>query len=916
MPLLPGSRIGSYEIVAPLGAGGMGEVYRARDSRLKRDVAIKVLPADVATDRERLARFQREAEVLASLNHPHIAHVYGIEESSGTSALVMEVVEGEDLAQRIERGPIPLDEALPIAKQIAEALEAAHDAGIVHRDLKPANIKVRADGTVKVLDFGLAKALEPGAALARHSLGEGGSREPGADLANSPTIASPAMTERGLILGTAAYMSPEQARGRPVDRRADLWAFGCVLYELLTGRKAFAGDDLTDTLTAIMRDEPDWDALPRETPESVRRLLRRCVRKDVRERLRDAGDARLELDPGDRTPVGEPPPRTSPARMAMVGGAGLVLGALVTALSVGTWSRTPRAPASITRLSLAPSVAAPFAADAEDASTIAITPDGRRVFYTARRLDPDGARIAARQLLSRELGSFEDTPIPNAGMSPRAMFTSPDNAWVGFETTTGARVVAVLAKAPAAGGPMTVLCELGPRGELRGASWGRDGRIVFATAQTGTGLHVISDAGGTPTVLTTPDDGNGERNHRWPEILPDGAGLLFAISRADRSVDIAVLPGGSRTWQVLIRDAGAPRYLSPGYIVYVSRGVAYAVRFDLRSVSVQGEPVPVLDGVLTKESGVAEFAVADNGTLAFLPGGARQALHRLVWLERDGSTAALPLEPRGYTDARLSPDGRRVAVTIAERDTVGIWTYDLVQDTFTRLLPREERVDSPVWSPDSRRIAFWSGTDPGIYTVAVDGSDRSTRLATAESGRLYPNAWASDGRSIAFIRERPQLTLQAVATTAPHDVRPMGPGSGADVEASYSPDGRWIAHAAFTGKVPEIVVGPADNAERRWPVADRGRHPAWSADGRELLFYEAAAIQAVPIDPATGRATGRARKIVDVPPQLSVDTVEQTSNGERFLVRERVDDEASRTEIRIVLNWLEELRTKLTSPSQ
>jgi serine/threonine-protein kinase len=883
----------------------MGEVYRARDSKLKRDVAIKVLPSDVASDRERLARFQREAEVLAALNHPNIAHVYGIEEAAGSGApkgapymaLVMELVEGEDLAQRIARGAIPIDEALPIAKQIAEALEAAHDAGIIHRDLKPANIKVRPDGTVKVLDFGLAKALDVGAAGAR-------------ELANSPTVTSPAMTARGVVLGTAAYMSPEQAKGKPVDRRADLWAFGCVLYELLAGKRAFHGDDLTDTLTAIMRDEPDWTALPGGTPDSVRRLLRRCLEKDARQRLRDAGDARLDLEAGGRESPPRPQAHTSFAHSTVIAGAGVGLGVLLAALVLSSWAGRRTTTPPVARLSVTSSADAPVITDAS-AATIAITPDGRRVFYTARRTDPDGARINAWQLISRELGAFEGTPLPNAGMSPRAMFPSPDNAWIGFETTAGAKVAPVLAKAPAYGGPMTVLCDLGPRGGLRGASWGRDRRIVFATAQVGKGLHTISDAGGSPTELTTPDEKSGERNHRWPEILPDGAGILFAIQRADATYDLAVLPRDSGTWRLLIKNAGAPRYLSPGYIVYVAEGVLYGVRFDVRSLSVLGEPVPILDGVMTKEGGAAELAVADNGTLVFVPGGARQVQRRLVWLNRDGSTTALPLEPRAYNDARLSPDGRRIAVTANDRGTTEIWTFDLQQDTSMRVLPREERVDSPIWSPDSRRLAFWSETERGIYTIAVDGSDRSARLVTLDGGRLYPNAWSPDGRSIAFIQERPQLTVRAVDTAAPHVVRPMAPGRGAEVELSYSPDGRFVAHTGFTGEVPEIVVGPADNPQRRWPVADRGRHPTWSADGRELLFTEAAAIHAVPIDRITGQATGRPRKIVDLPARASVDAVAPSRDGKRFLVRERVDDAPPRIDVLVVLNWLEELQGKI-----
>jgi serine/threonine-protein kinase len=923
MPLVSGSRLGSYEIVAPLGEGGMGQVYRARDTKLHREVALKILPEAVASDPDRLMRFEREAKTLASLNHPHIAQIFGLEEglvlaapaagkdpARPVRALVMELVEGEDLAERIVHGPIALDEALSIARQIADALEAAHDAGIIHRDLKPANIRVRPDGTAKVLDFGLAKAREPG--------GAGATR---ANVLDSPTITSPAVTMHGVILGTAAYMSPEQARGRAVDKRADIWAFGAVLYEMLTGTRAFGGDDLTDTLTSVLRDTPNWSALPVDTPATVRRVLARCLERDPKRRLRDIGDARVDLE--------DLAVEHQESTVAVVSSSGdawwrrgvwLAFGAIVASLALlasqqTRLRQTDDASSSRARLTLAPSANAPLLLDSTSPD-VAISSNGQRVIYHARRLDPDGVRINAGQLVSRNLDAFDTTTLVNLGLNPRHPFMSPDGAWIGFETTMGATVAPVLAKVPASGESMVVVCDLGGFGTLRGASWGSDGRITFATSQRTRGLLEVSAAGGTPKELTTPDRAQGERDHLWPEVLPDAAGTLFTIARDDGTLDVAVLPAGETAWRVLVRGGSYAHYVPSGHLLYAVRGVVYGVGFELRSLAVTTEPVALVDGVVSKESGAADYALAANGTLTYVFGTMPQNLQRLVWLHADGTIAPLPLEAGAYRRPRLSPDGSRIAVGLGEGETSSIWLYDIARDSFIRLSAREESVTDAVWSPDGRRLAFWSETEKGIYSVAVDGSNRSERLVHSETGTLYPAAWSSKGDTIAFIQELPSLDLMAVSGTAPHAIRPLAGGAGAQVEASFSPDGRWIALVSFNGDAPEVIVGPADG-QRRWPVASRGRFPTWNANGREVLFLEGEAIHRIAIDPGTGLPVGRVTKVLDLPPSIAaLRPLEQTPDGRRFLMLQRVDSDSRPPEVRVVLNWVEDLRARMANAAR
>ena len=640
--LIPGARLGPYEIAAQIGEGGMGEVYRATDTKLKRDVAVKVLPLALASDPERLARFQREAEVLASLNHPNIAQIHGLEDADGVKALVMELVEGPTLADRIVQGAIPVDEALPIAKQMAEALEAAHEQGIIHRDLKPANIKVRPDGTVKVLDFGLAKALEPTGAMS-----------PG--MSQAPTITTPAMTQAGMILGTAAYMSPEQARGKPVDKRADIWAFGAVLYEMLTGKRAFEEEEISDVFVAVLSKEPDWTAL---TPHAtVSFVLHRCLEKDPRRRLRDIGEARLALEGAFETgapQVTESMATPQPAawQRALMPATALIIGGVVAGAAV--WLVTSPAAPTLVRTEVTTSGDAALRIDGIQRN-LAITRDGSRIVYRGQG-----------QLLVRALDQLEPTALTGLD-DVRGPFVSPDGEWVGFIDRLSLKKVAIT------GGPPVTLTEMG--GGLRGASWGEDGTIIYGTNQPGTGLQRVSAAGGDPAVLTTPDAERGESRHFWPEILPGGVGVLFTVIHGTEteSMELAVLDLVTMEHRILLAGGSQAQYAATGHLVYGAEGTLRAVPFDLAQLEVTGDPVPVLEGVMTAPTSAVEFSLSANGSLLYVAGDSEGTVSRtLVWVDRQGREEPLAAPPRSYVNPRLSPDGTRVVLDVRDQED-DIW---------------------------------------------------------------------------------------------------------------------------------------------------------------------------------------------------------------------------------------------------
>jgi len=834
MSLTPGTRLGASEITSLLGAGGMGEVYRARDSKLKREVALKVLPADVSNDPERLARFQREAEVLASLNHPYIAQVYGLEHSAWGTALVMELVDGEDLSERIARGPISPDEALPIARQIAEALEAAHDAGIIHRDLKPPNIKVRPDGTVKVLDFGLAKEIETG--VGKRESGVGGTL-------SAPAITTPAITMQGIILGTAAYMSPEQARGRPVDKRSDIWAFGVVLYEMLTGRRPFDGDSVTDALAAVLTREPDYGALPAAIPPGVSALLRRCLDRDVRTRLRDIGEARvllstpgLSLEPGRDGELPAAPIAGARRWRLAVPWAALALG--VVAAGVWFWS-TPRATsADAPLLSLGIDgggdttlAGAGWAGLNWVGPTVVLSPDGRAMVFIAR-----GSAGGRWQLYFRRLDQLNARALAGTE-GAYAPFFSPDGGSVGF--FAGGRLLKVVL----AGGTVTPVTTVE---EARGGAWAPDGTIVFAPKPDGP-LWRIPAEGGTPTPVTMLDAAS-ETTHRWPQVLPGGTHVLFT-SHDDRSasregtIEIQPLAGGPRT--VVHKGGLYGRYVNSGHVLFVRDGQLFAAMFDLARLAIAGPATPVVaDVAYAMTNGTAQFSVSENGLLAYRR--ARNTQRVLQWMDFAGQFDSIRSVPAEYQEMRFSPDGRRALLVIADGAQSDVWVYDLDSDRMSRLTFHPDNDWSAIWSPDGRFVVYGSWrADAGTFNLFVhraDGTGEPQRLTTSRNHQL-PVEWHPSGRYILYTEERrgtgADLMVLPLETTPEGDLSPGTPrvllGTPAnELAGEFSPDGRWVAYTSDESGRTEVYVQPFPRPGGRWQVSTEGAE--WVEWYRDLMY--------------------------------------------------------------------------------
>ena len=725
-------RIGRYDVTALLGEGGMGQVWQVTDTQLNRQVALKILPDAFADDPDRLARFKREAQILASLNHPNIAAIYGIEEAEGTRALVLELVEGPTLADRIGKGAIPLDEALPIAKQIAEALEAAHEAGVIHRDLKPANIKVREDGTVKVLDFGLAKALEPDPASAA--------------AANSPTISlTAAATQMGMVMGTAAYMSPEQARGKPVDKRADVWAFGVVLYEMLTGGRAFTAEDVSLTLARVLDREPEWKALDAELPPALLVFLRRCLQKDPRERIRDIGDVRLALAgafdmPAPPVDIPKPAATVQPLRLWQRPVPALAVALLLVAIAgIAVWSVTRPPAGSLARFVVVTPPDGPLNT-ASPSSDVAISPDGAQIVY----LSGTGN---TRQLYVRPVDQLAATPLrgTEGGDAP---FFSPNGESVGFREGSTLKRVSIL------GGPAVTIADVGR--PVRGASWGPDDSIVFATTAS-KGLLRIRSVGGESEVLTTVDPEQGETDHWWPAVLPNGKGVLFtAWSGSDAGSRIAVVSTETGQVTYLLPGGSNPRYSPTGHLVYGVGGTLRAVGFDAERLALTSDnPVPVVENVSTKVTGAANFSVADNGSLVYVSGGGGAAgpQRSLVWVDREGSETPLDSPLLGYRRPRVSPDGTRVAVDVRAGGSVSIWIHDLGRGTEAILTTDATNDRAPLWTPDGERVLFFSDRDGGgLFSKVVDTPGEAELVMTGREGTTYiePDAWSADGRTLVF----------------------------------------------------------------------------------------------------------------------------------------------------------------------
>jgi len=819
-----GRQIGPYEIVSAIGAGGMGEVYRARDTRLKRDVALKILPESFASDLDRLARFQREAEVLASLNHPHIAGIYGIEESNGTRALVMELVEGEDLSERIARGPIPLDDALPIAKQIAEALEAAHEQGIIHRDLKPANIKLRPDGTVKVLDFGLAKLAETSAPGSNPSM------------SLSPTITSPAlMTGVGVLLGTAAYMAPQQAKGRAADKRNDIWAFGCVLFEMLAGKRAFEAEDVSDTLALVLKGEPHWNALPADLPRPITTLIRACLEKDSRKRIADIAGALFVLEhQSDLTErvdasVASSTPVSSSARQRS---ALVTVVALIAAIAGASmwYAMRPAAPA-VTRFFVTPPDDTTFVTGGRPAASAAISPDGRTLAFTAKNVD---GKVT---LWTRPIDALVAQPLPSTD-DAQFPFWSPDSKFIAYATNDK------LMKIPAAGGPPQTICAASL---VRGGSWGSAGEIVYGSS-AGPLLRVPS-AGGAPSALTRVT--GGQLNHRFPSYLPDGHHVIYYSQGSGDAAGLYVVSVDTGETQRLgAADSGALYDSQSGYLLFVNQGSLLAQHFDAKQLRLTDAPFPVAErvesGVFT---GVTAFSLSSTGTLTYAIGSPSASGADLSWFDRRGKMVGTVGATGSYVGVDLSRDGNLVAVHRHDGTGGDIWVADTSRGTLSRLTfdPTQDYA-SPVWSPDQRRVAFGingRGNKKGVLVTSSTGAGVQQVLVDDAGLDLQPTDWTPDGRSLIFTRSDPKtradiwlLPLDGGRKPTPLITTPFAESNG-----QVSPDGKWLAYTSDETGQQEIYVRPFPTGDGKWQISNGGKDvggtaPRWRGDGRELFYLD------------------------------------------------------------------------------
>jgi len=807
-----GSKLAHYEITSHLGTGGMGEVYRARDSKLGRSVAIKLIPAAFASDADRLSRFRREAQLLASLNHPSIAHIYGLEESGGTPCIVMELVEGVTLQARIKRGPIPVDEALTIAKQICEALEAAHEKDVIHRDLKPGNVMLTSDGVVKVLDFGLAKAYDSSPTTS-----------------NSPTMTSIAATEAGVILGTAAYMSPEQARGKALDKRTDIWSFGAVLYEMLTGTWAFGDEDVSMTLSKVLQREPDFDALPPATPKHVSQVLRLCLRKDPRQRVSDIRDARMALEGAFETataPAIAPVPRSRARVIAAIAASGFA-GALLTAAALWSWGGRAPAPAMPTRTSVMTPESQRVSINGSPTRSLALSPDGTQLVYVGTNLEaPAGQRGARLQV--RSLANIDVRDLPGT-TGARQPFFSPDGRWVAFFAGAELKKISL-----AGGNPATLLEKINGASVSFGAWAGNT--IIFGTINSG--LRRVSAEGGAASDLTKLDTAK-EAWHSFPALTPSGRAVLFTNRYIDGSFRIESVILNSQVRRVVVENARTPHVLSSGHLLFQRDETILIAPFDEEQLTVTGPAVPLIDEVrrdsLSNPYTTAELAVSRTGTLAYVP--ATDATSRLGLVSRKGAFEPLGPPPANFGYPRVSPDGQAIAFVASQGQESEVRVYDLLRGSITKLT-REEYALTPEWR-DNRSLAVWSRRKDasGIYLKNLDGSERLLVPLPAGVTVLRNFSWLPDGTKLAYTLQTGLmhdiwiLTMGDKPTSEPFLNSPASESS-----AKFSPDGRWLAYESNASGRVEVYVQPYPKGERLPVSTDGGSGPVWRRDGKELYF--------------------------------------------------------------------------------
>ena len=890
-----GKTLSHYKVLEKIGQGGMGEVYRAEDTNLSRDVAIKVLPEQFTQDPQRLARFEREAKLLASLNHPNIAAIYGFEKADGVHFLALELVPGETLAERVAKGPVPVEEALEICRQIAEGVEAAHEKGVIHRDLKPANVKVTPEGKVKILDFGLAKAFE--------------AEPPVTDISQSPTLTEE-MTRAGVILGTAAYMSPEQAKGEAVDKRADIFAFGCVLYELLTAKRTFDGKTITETLAKILEGEPNWKALPATTPLRIKELLQDCLQKEVHNRVHDVSQLRIQIKKALEEPATELP--TDVASAAQPGGqrwamtAGLVvLTAIVAGLAVWFLIQ-PSAPDQrpATKIAITPSLATPLANTATN--DLAISADGRHVLYKANS-------ETGFQLYLHSLDEFVDRPIPGteaigARGSP---FFSPDGTYVGFFAGEELRKVSL------SGGSPITLCDA-PAVGLYG-SWGSDDTIVFSASDGPIiQLYRVSASGGESEVLASPDPDKGETFYVAPHFLPGGKAVIFAIKRRSDHSQIAVLSLETGEQKILIEAGRQPKYLESGHLIYAQEatGNVMAVSFDLATLEVTSDPVSVLQGVRQSSEAAVDFALSAEGTLAYAP--LDTDVQRLVWVDRKGTESVITQEDVSFGTPRISPNGRQIGVAISTiGETQNIWIYDLESESLRRLTFWGGGMVN--WSPDGKWIIFQGRDSEGLRAISrqlADGSGPMEHLTVPTPHAQMPQSLTPDGGVVAFNEFGDLWMLQIEDDREP---QPFLISPNAEFHPKFSPDGKWIAYVSDELGPRHVYVSPYPKADVKYLVSEGevGAQPVWSPDGTELFYRSGDQMMTVSVETEPTFRAGRPEVLFEgkyVNSRINPwnPYYDISADGQRFLM---IKDVEGRTgQINVIVNWSEELKRLVPSP--
>jgi serine/threonine protein kinase/Tol biopolymer transport system component len=891
------TRIGSYELLDLIGTGGMGQVYRATDTRLKREVAVKVLPAPLASDTERLDRLQREARILASLNHVNIAHVYGIEESEGSRAIIMELVDGETLADRIAHGAVPLDEALSIGKQIAAGLEAAHAQTVIHRDLKPANVKVRPDSTVKLLDFGLAKTIE--------------TAKGAAELSELPTLTMSAVTQVGLVLGTAAYMSPEQARGKAVDRRTDVWAFGCVLYEMLTGQRAFPGETVSDTLAAVLERQPDWRRLPAATPARLRWLLRRCLEKDPNRRLHDMADARIELDEMASNPAGADQDwsanaaRRTPMEHAGWFAAAVCLGVTIVALIFRASPSTPVTPGEVPTYRTSILLPEGVGLSRFPAGRFALSPDRQRIAFT-------GTDASQRsQIWVRAL----DTTIaqPLAGTDGAAFpFWSPDSRFIAFMAQ------GKLKKIPATGGPVTTLCDAISNSS---GTWNRDDVILFTPAGASP-LYRVSAFGGTPTPATTLDAASGESQHWFPFFLPDGRHFLYFSlgTKAGGAIDPRAVYVGSldpNEPRKLLVPGGSNAQYADGHLLFMQGRTLMAQPFDTLRLELSGQAIPVAEQVQIPGAGdtgtAGAFSVAETGTIAYQTG-LDSVRSQLAWFDRRGRQTALLGDQADYAEVGISPDGQRAVVSVLDpaRGTRDLWLYDIARGLRTRFTTDAADEIAPVWSANPARIIFASGRKGGFDVYQKVPGESAENSVLEDTLGEFPQSTSPGGRFLLYVfgsgtlRRSDLWVLPLIGGSKPFAF--MG-SPFTETQGQFSPDGRWIAYSSNESGQLEIYVAPFPGPGGPWRVsAAGGAWPRWRSDGSEVFYVDAAnTLNSAQVSSrGSDFVVGPVQPLfpVRLRPQVRQDAFpyDVSPDGQRFLVNSFVEETTS-TAITLMVNW-------------